>query len=779
MNNFKSFVFICLICLFCVKANAQVITIDDQMTPQQLIEDVLINSSCAAASNSTGNGDSFRTGRQSFAYFNSNGSTFPFQDGIVLATSTAQSAIGPFISDLTSNDNAGWLGDNDLDQILGIHSINATVLEFDFVAAANSLSFNYIFASNEYQYDYPCEYSDGFAFLIKEAGTADPYKNLAVLPNTTTPVSSVNIHPKIGPGTRPGGIAYSGCNASNESYFDRLNTNTSPVNYAGQTDVMTAQTNVIAGKKYHVKLVIADDTYRYLESAIFLEAGSFASKILLGEDRTTANNNPACFGEKILLDSKLPITDYDFKWYKKDNPAVIISTNPTYEVTNAGTYKVEATVKGSACISAGEIKIDYAPEILSSNTSLLQCDDNTDGIAVFNLTKADNIVKNNNSQIINKGYYEALSEAVAKINPIINPEKYTNKSANQKIFARIENTYGCFKVAEVTLQITTTTIPDISPIPTCDADEIQDGLYQFDLNTEVTPKVLSGLPAGLRANYYLSGNDALTETNPLPNIFKNTVPFSQTIYVKVINGPDCYDITPISLVVNTFNPPNFEDDSQYICKNDQVNLTVAPGFSSYIWNTGSTDNFISVSTAGDYSVIVKDGNGCEKTKKFKVILSEPAVITDAVIKDFSGNENSVLIKYTNSGNYEFSLDGVVFQDEPLFTNVSPGVYNAVARDKNGCGLSNIFPVYVLDYPRYFTPNGDGINDLWTIKNLDQLPNYKLYIFDRYGKLLKQMNPNSTGWNGLFNNHELPSDDYWFHVLFDNGKEIKGHFSLKR
>jgi len=781
MNYIKYFIILLFICCAPTKINAQFISIDDTKTPQHLVENVLVNNSCASTSNSSGSGDTFRPGRQSFAYFNSNGSSFPFNEGIILITSTAQSAVGPFISDVNegASDSSQWGNDSDLDEIIGIHSLNTTVLEFDFIAYTSSLSFNYIFASNEYQYNYPCQYSDGFAFLIKEAGTTDPYKNLAVLPKTNTPVSSINIRPKIEPGTRPGGISYPGCEALNVSYFNGLNTNTSPVNYAGQTVVMTAESIVTAGKKYHVKLVIGDADVRYQNSAIFLEAGSFASKIVLGEDRTIASNNPACFGEKIPLDSKLSATDYTFKWYKKDNSATILGTNATFEVAEAGNYKVEATVIGTTCVLSGEIKIDYAPEILSTNTTLIQCDDNTDGISIFNLTKVNNIIKNNDSEILNSGYYESLANAQAKTNPILTPEKYTNKSASQIIFARLESKYGCYKIAEITLQISNTIIASQNPVATCDGDEIQDGFYQFDLSAEVTPQIISGLPAGLTVQYYLDTNAAVTETNPLANSFKNTTAFTQTIYARIINGPNCYDITPITLVVNTFDPPNFEDESKYLCKGDEIDLTVATGFSSYLWNTGSSTNTITVNTAGDYSVTVKDANGCEKTKKFKVILSEPATITGAVIKDFSANENSVLLEYTGVGNYEFSLDGIVFQKDPLFSYVAPGIYNAIARDINGCGLSNSYLVYVLDYPRFFTPNEDGYNDLWFIKNLDQLPNYTLFIFDRYGKLLKQMNQNSSGWNGIFNGQLLPSDDYWFNLTFVDGKIVKGHFSLKR
>ncbi|MDR7371238.1 choice-of-anchor L domain-containing protein [Flavobacterium aquidurense] len=743
----------------------------------------MINSSCASASNSTGSGDTFRPGRQSFAYFNSHGSSFPFSDGIVLVSSTAQSAVGPFVSDVNegANDSPQWGHDSDLDEILGIRSLNTTVLEFDFIAYTSSLSFNYIFASNEYQYNYPCQYSDGFAFLIKEVGTTDPYKNLAVLPNTNTPVSSVNIRPKIEPGTRPGGVVYQGCAASNESYFNGLNTNTSPVNYAGQTVVMTAQSTVTAGKKYHVKLVIGDADVRYQNSAIFLEAGSFASKITLGNDRTIASNNPACFGETILLDSKLTTADYTFKWYKKDNPAVILGTNSTFEVTEAGNYKVEATVNGTACILSGEIKVEYAPEILSTDTPLLQCDDDADGISIFDLNKVNNIVKNNVADISNEGYYETLANAQNKTNQIATPGNYINQSNNQLVYARLENTFGCYKIAQVTLQIANTPIADPNPINTCDGDEIQDGLYHFNLDTEVTPEITegAGLPSGLTAIYYLTANNALTETNPLPNIFNNTIAFNQTIYARVVNGPSCYDVVPVKLVVNTFDPPNFEEETQSLCKGSETTLTVATGFSSYLWNTGSTDNFIRVNTAGDYQVTVTDNNGCKKTKKYKVILSEPAMITGAEIEDFAANQNSVLLQYSGSGNYEFSLDGIIFQDEPLFENVKPGVYNAIARDKNGCGLSNIYPLYVLDYPRFFTPNGDTYNDLWYIENSNQLPDFTISIFDRYGKLLKQMNQNSGGWNGIFNGEQLPSSDYWFNLLFADGRTVKGHFSLKR
>jgi gliding motility-associated-like protein len=200
----------------------------------------------------------------------------------------------------------------------------------------------------------------------------------------------------------------------------------------------------------------------------------------------------------------------------------------------------------------------------------------------------------------------------------------------------------------------------------------------------------------------------------------------------------------------------------------------------YEWETNPTHNFnqIQVDKAGDYKVKVTDSKGCEATKTFFVTASEKATITNIQIDDLNGSNNSVLIFYTGIGDYEFSLDGFTFQDSNYFTNVPSGEYTIVVRDKNDCGRTSL-ETYVLAYPTFFTPNGDGYNDTWTIKNIDVYPNSKLEIFDRYGKLLKNLSANDSGWNGKLSNENLPADDYWFILTLNTKKEIKGHFSLKR
>ena len=774
MNVMKNILL--LVFYFCSTVAIAQITVDDTRTAQQLVEDVLVKSTCASVSNFSSTGNNAVPVQNSYAYFNSAGSNFPLTEGVILSTSASKNAIGPFVSNRGGGGDT-WLGDADLNQTLGINSLNATVLEFDFVPLTNYISFNYIFASNEYQSYFPCAFSDAFAFLIKEVGSTDPYKNIAVLPGTTIPVSSENVHPIINTFIDAQGVSHPGCPAKNESYFNGFNNATSPVNYSGQTIKLNAQTDVIAGKIYHIKLVIADDKEEYYDSAVFLEAGSFSAKIDLGPDRSSSTNNPLCFGESFTIDTKLP-SNYTYEWYKDGN-TIQGETKPTLNITNSGTYKVVVTLLPSTCTAEDEIKIEYAPQIVLNNATLVQCDDNTDGITTFDLTRVESIIKNNDPKLIKLVYYKTLAEAQGEVNPILNPSSYSNTTLNEVLYARVSNAFGCTDYAQLSLTISNNSIAPQNPIETCDLDEIQDGLTQFNLNTQITPQVINGLPSGLTVEYYLNQTDAITQKNQLPNLFTNTTPNQQIIYARIVNGPDCFKITPETLVIHTFDPPNFQNETVILCNGSNINLTVASGFSSYSWSNGSTTDTTNISTPGEYTVTVTNTNGCKKTKKFIVKPSGIGLITSTTVTDFAGTENSILISYSGDGDYEFSLDRNFYQDAPLFTGLNAGTYDATVRDKNGCGISNSYRVYVLDYSRFFTPNNDGYNDTWKIKNLELLPKSTIDILDRYGKLLKQLGSNSIGWNGIYNGRELPADDYWFILTFEDGKIIKGHFSLKR
>jgi gliding motility-associated-like protein len=138
----------------------------------------------------------------------------------------------------------------------------------------------------------------------------------------------------------------------------------------------------------------------------------------------------------------------------------------------------------------------------------------------------------------------------------------------------------------------------------------------------------------------------------------------------------------------------------------------------------------------------------------------------------------ILLKFLS---YEYSIDGIHFQDSLVFTNLSGLVYTAYVRDKNGCGTVEQ-EFYLIQIPQYFTPNGDGYNDYWNIKDgnpFAQNAASVIYIYDRFGKLLKQISAVGLGWDGIFNGKLMPADDYWFTIQLPDRRINKGHFTLKR
>ena len=368
---------------------SQNIQVDSQSyTPQQLIENILINSDCITnvlVTNVVG-GD-FNNTDQSYGFFDATGTTFPFESGLVLSTGRLANTVGPNTT-LSDDDAPNWVGDSDLETILNEpNTLNATLIEFDFTTIVDQVSFRYIFASEEYQENNPntCQFSDLFGFLIRSINDQQ-YTNIALIPNTQIPVKVTTVHPEIP----------NGCPAQNEFYFESWNGPISPINFNGQTKVLTATANVIPNETYHVKLVIADEQNFRFDSAVFLEAGSFQLSTDIGIDRLLATNNPLCGNETLELNG-FQNGNNTYKWFK-DDIEIIGETNPTYLVIAEGVYKIEVTLENN-CVSFGEIIIEYDQNPIVFNTSLIECDLDLDGITLYNLLNAELIVTNNNTSI--------------------------------------------------------------------------------------------------------------------------------------------------------------------------------------------------------------------------------------------------------------------------------------------------------------------------------------------------------------------------------------------
>ena len=774
--------------LISLSTYSQNIVVDSQTyNPQQLIEDILIDSDCITNINVTNAvGGNFGGNDQSYGYFDATGTSFPFESGIVLSTGRLINVPGPN-DNLSDDDAANWAGDIDLEIALNENqTYNATILEFDFTAVASQVSFRYLFASEEYQENNPnsCEFSDLFGFLIKPTAGDNPYQNIALVPDTTIPVKATTVTPGV-PGS---------CPPQNETYFGSYNGVNSPINFNGQTAVLTATANVIPNQSYHVKLVIADEqNYRY-DSAVFLEAGSFQLSTDLGPNRLLATGNALCEGETLELNANHPALS-SYSWYKD---GVLQETTPNclncgyYTVTEPGTYNVEVTILDD-CISYGEIIVEYAPVPLGQDSILTECDVDTDGLTTYNLFDAENDLTNNNTDLIVSNFFLTEDDALNDANPITDPINFQNTEAFQNVFARVVNTANCFDVVALELQ-TTNTIISIPDLGACDGMEM-DGFATFTLSN-IEASIIAQIPTGSQVTYYETLENALSESNSLPNNYTNITADTQTIFVKIKNDNQCFSISTANLNV-LYTPVLEADETLIYCTNTfPETITLHGGvlndlpnnyYYEWYYNGALTDidtSFNEINEAGNYTVIVTDPNGCSSSRTITVNTSETAIIESISIEGISPN-NTITVNVTGQGFYDYAIDDIngFYQESNVFTNVPEGEHTIYINDRNGCGIVEE-TITIVGIPKFFTPNGDDVNDTWQIvgtnTNLNQIES--LEIFDRYGKIMLQSYSGGFSWDGNYKGNPMPSSDYWYIVKFKQDAkdyEIKGHFALKR
>jgi gliding motility-associated-like protein len=182
---------------------------------------------------------------------------------------------------------------------------------------------------------------------------------------------------------------------------------------------------------------------------------------------------------------------------------------------------------------------------------------------------------------------------------------------------------------------------------------------------------------------------------------------------------------------------------------------------------------------------VTNANNCSKERTVVVEPSNIATFESIDIVDATQN-NIITVLVSGEGTYEYRLldeNNAIYrpyQESNVFENISPGFYTVYVKDiKNDCGSINKL-ISVIGFPKYFTPNNDGVNDRWQVFGVSDVfqPNSNILIYDRYGKLLKQLSPLEAGWDGTFNGKKLPTDDYWFSVKLQDGRIFKNHFTLK-
>ena len=327
-------------------------------------------------------------------------------------------------------------------------------------------------------------------------------------------------------------------------------------------------------------------------------------------------------------------------------------------------------------------------------------------------------------------------------------------------------------------------IPVVNDYEAFICDELNNGAEQTNLTDYDSHLVATTV--GFTFRYFTSESGA--DTNSFSEQINNPSAYVVDVmhreaFVRITSPDGCHNVSRIAL--NLIPTPWFNIDADFpLCVGKTVTIDAGTGYDAYLWSTGETTQSIVIDEPGDYTVTVFEDhmtvNGivtCSTTRTFNIFLSDKAVWKKIDTYDWTRYDNALTAYVDGIGDYEYSLDNVHFQDSPTFISLHSGDYTVYVRDKFGCGTI-IQDVFLLMYDKYFTPNEDNFHDRWKIEFSEEEPGLTIDIFDREGKLLKVLQ-NHESWDGKYNGRDILADDYWFVVHRRDGRQHRGHFTLKR
>ena len=339
---------------------------------EELVTDVLIDSECNQAFNVTFSTGSDFGSTNGIGYFEANGSSWPFENGLIMTSGDVANAIGPE-SGVLVDGTYDWPGDGDLESFIpGLNqgdTNNASIIEFEFVPVSNSMSFDFIFAAEEYG-TFQCTFTDAFAFLLTDS--SGNTSNLAIVPGTDDPISVLTVRDDQFNGS---------CESVNAEWFANyygpggLPPLTSPTNFIGHTEVMTASATVIPNEVYTIKLVVADDGDTIYDSAVFIDGGSFdIGQLDLGEDILVSSGNALCEGQEIVLDAGALPNNSSIEWFM-DGTLIDGESDVTLTVTETAFYSAIITVDNTDCAYGDDILVEFfqSPIIVPIEDSIIKC----------------------------------------------------------------------------------------------------------------------------------------------------------------------------------------------------------------------------------------------------------------------------------------------------------------------------------------------------------------------------------------------------------------------
>ena len=478
--------------------------------------------------------------------------------------------------------------------------------------------------------------------------------------------------------------------------------------------------------------------------------------------------------------------------------------SPTATIYIRVTTNPVSSVVSCAVIVPQKLIVNALP-LAGIMTNLYSCKNAGSTNATFDLnTKNVEVLTGQNPSQFSVTYHPLPTDAKSGANPL--PLVYN--SGSQTIWASVRNNNtGCRNTSPLNLVAETTTTatqPSANTTFICDNDLDNDGFTTFNLFS-LNSTILGSQNSNYQVTYFANASDFANNIPivdaDLPNYTNVSNP--QTIIANVVNTASqviqkCS--ANIAIVLKVQKLPESNPNDGFVCYDQQTGnllstFTINSGLSAtthtFQWFQGTSSTPISgqnssslvVSTSGNYSVIatgIAYPNCASVLQTASIIKSEPAIAKARVEYSFESNIK-IIVSATGIGNYTYQLDKEPIQNTNIFENCTPGKHIVTVYDTIGCQNYTLEAI-VLDYDKYFTPNNDGYNDVWNIRGIKDQPKAIVYLFDRYGKLLKQIAPDEDGWNGKFNGEMLPADDYWFTVNYlENGQDkvFKSHFAMKR
>ncbi|TXK76151.1 T9SS type B sorting domain-containing protein, partial [Mesonia sp. K4-1] len=509
--------------------------------------------------------------------------------------------------------------------------------------------------------------------------------------------------------------------------------------------------------------------------------------------------------------------------------------------------RIDSNVNGNFCFVVVSFEIDVVPAPVLNDMDpfgYILCEDGNTGTATIFLddiaenvydatldfdtdpnTTADTSIlvplldqtENEDLDITNYTVSYHFTQVGAETDTAEVPNGY-QATDGERFFIRIEyKDTGCYNtnaIGEVVVTVEERpSIDDVDILEQLCSDEQGGDSVTIDL-TQYNGQINPGSPANTQVVYYATMNDYMAgiAIDPSQLSAYTTVENPQTIIAEVIDTVTLCESELFATIEIEIGESPIIDISSYdgtvLCEDLDPNTPVVGGdYSSVTIETGlsttqydfewtqngatlmETGSSLTVSEPGTYEVTVTDPlTGCASTSSATFASGNPPEFTvESTTFGFNGEHALLISNVIGAGDYEFSVDNgpwIALGAEGTLTldGLSGGVHEVRGRDRNGCGIT-LNEVFFIDYPKFFTPNQDGYNDTWNIQGISNQLDAKIYIFDRYGKLLKQLSPSSPGWDGTYNGKLMPSNDYWFRVEYTDidgtRKEFKANFTLKR